>query len=145
MWHTNNDNSGFIRSLIHLLIDKYVILYCLSWFLIRYTRSIGFPIPYINNWLTDFVFIPLIVHFALITGTYLFTPNDRFTFPLYQILILACYTSIAFEYLAPLYTIYNTADWGDVIAYFMGGLFFYYIHQPYTSERIKTLITRRSH
>ncbi|MFZ4860591.1 hypothetical protein ACL9RF_00215 [Sphingobacterium sp. Mn56C] len=113
-------------------IDPFVVFYASSWLLIRYTRKMGCPIPWLNNWLTDFVFVPLILHFMLIVALTIAGNRFRFRFPLVQIMVVCLYVAIGFEYIAPKYTSYNTADWGDVLAYFLGGIAFYYIHQPYT-------------
>jgi len=137
MWYYNHANSRFICALAKIFVDKYFVFYCLSWFIIRYTRQIGFPIPILNNWLTDFVFVPLIAHFTLVIAHFFYRKQAQLSFRLIHILVLAGYVSIIYEYIAPKYTSYNTADWGDVVVYFLGAFFYYYIHQPYTLRLIE--------
>lgn len=121
--------SGVFRTLIYLLFDRYFVFYCLSWCTIRVLRKHDVIIPYINSWLTDFVFVPLVAHFAHVVGLVLLRLTVPYKFPLYQLLALSALTSVVFEYIAPMYTPYNRADWGDVIAYFLGGVFYCCVHQ----------------
>ncbi len=130
-------NRGVFRSLVLLIVDSYFVFYCCSWFLIRYTRKLQIPIPVLNNWLTDFVFVPLIAHISLVIGSLAFIPNGAFKYPIYQILSISLLSTIVFEGILPYYTSYNTADFYDVLAYFAGGIFYYFVHQPHTSKKIK--------
>jgi len=118
-----------IRSLIVDIFDIYFIGYWLCWFIVRYTRHSGHPILLINNWLTDFVFVPIVVHISLVFGHQIIHSRSNFRFSLLQILCFSIYTSLVFELLLPRITSYNTGDWLDVIMYFAGGLFYYFIHQ----------------
>ncbi|KKO90431.1 hypothetical protein AAW12_15120 [Sphingobacterium sp. Ag1] len=90
-----------------------------------------------NNWLTDFVFVPIIIHFSSIIGSFVFNNNKAHGYPLYQIWTISLLASILFEWIMPKYTSYNTGDIIDVLAYFAGGLFYFYIHQPlYVSRNL---------
>lgn len=120
----------FLCALVKNLFDGIFIFYWLCWFFIRFTRIQHFPIPFLNNWLTDLVFVPIIVHVASITGSFLFNKGKPHGYPLYQIWLISAIVSLLFEYLMPSYTDYNTGDPYDVIAYFMGGLFYFLFHQP---------------
>lgn len=135
-------NCSFFCSLTKVFFDSFTIFYIFSWFLIRGFRQAGEPIPILNNWLTDFVFVPLLVHFSYVFSYYLKLNNEKRKYPLYQIITISLYTSLVFEWLAPIYSNYNTADWIDVIMYFAGGFFYYYIHQPYA---LKNLVTKSNH
>ncbi|SHE46684.1 TetR/AcrR family transcriptional regulator [Pedobacter caeni] len=59
----------------------------------------------------------------------LFSSTHLRKYSLPQILTFSLCTSLAFEGLLPHVTSYNVGDWGDVIAYFSGGVFYYYGHQ----------------
>lgn len=132
MWNFSNLTSRLLCALISILSDKLIIFYTLSWCLIRYTRWHHNPIPYLNNWLTDFVYVPIIcavshwifLHLAPIQYA-------RTKYPLFQILILVIFVSIVFEFIMPNVTEYNTYDLGDILSYLIGGLFYYIIHQNY--------------
>jgi len=136
-------NRRIFRSLIFVAIDRYAVLYCCSWLLIRYTRKLQFPIPLLNNWLTDFVFVPLIAHTSFVLGSIIFKPNGTFKYPLYQILSISLLTALVFEGILPYYTHYNTADFYDLLAYFAGGMFYYFVHQTHTSKKIKKAFEKK--
>ncbi len=120
----------FLCALVKSLFDGLFIFYWLCWFFIRFARLQHYSIPFLNSWLTDFVFVPIIVHVASITGSFLFNNGRPYRYPLYQIWFISAITSLLFEYVMPCYTAYNTRDLYDVIAYFVGGLFYFLFHQP---------------
>ena len=130
-------NRSLFRSLIFVILDRYFVFYCCSWILIRYTRKLHLPIPLLNNWLTDFVFVPLIAHISFALGSVIFTTNGTFKYPLYQILSISLLSALVFEGFLPYYTDYNTADFYDVLAYFAGGVFYYAVHQNHASKKIR--------
>lgn len=130
-------NSRFIRSLVILFFDRYSLCYMASWFIIRYCRNSHTPIPILNNWLTDFVFLPLVIHFSQVIVILAFGYSNKTIYSLRLMLIYAMYVSIFFEYFAPKVTSYNTADWMDVLAYFSGAIFYKYIHLPHLIKKIK--------
>lgn len=136
MWNVSNVNSTIIRALNYFFIDPFFVFYCFSWFLIRFTRQSGHAIPYLNNWLTDFVFVPLIIHASYIVGYFLLRLKKPHIYPLSQILLLSLIVSVVFEYVMPKYTTYNTADLGDVLAYLLGGMFYFCVHQKYSFNRL---------
>ena len=137
MWNFGNHFRGILRTLASFAGDRYLIFYCGSWILIRATRKLGYPIPILNNWLTDFIFVPLICYIALSIGHLLLGRNRTPLFyPLYQVMILSSVVSIVFEILLPDYTTYNTGDPLDAISYFLGGFFYRYIHQTSVERRI---------
>lgn len=128
---SNSDvDRRFLCTLGKALFDNIFIFYWLCWFFIRFTRHCHFPIPYLNSWLTDFVFVPIIVHISSVVGSYLFNNGNPHGYPLYQIWFIAAIVSLVFEWVMPYYTDYNTADLYDVLAYFTGGLFYFLFHQP---------------
>lgn len=126
-----------VYSLVYILIDKFFLFYCFSWIIIRITRKGDIPIPYLNNWLTDFVFVPLIAHIAFVSGNVILRLSKPYTYPLYQICIISFLTSILFEGILPLYTPYNTFDSADIGMYFLGAAFYYYSHQRYAVKQYK--------
>lgn len=136
MWNVGNVNSTIIRALNYFLVDPFFVFYCFSWFLIRFTRQSGHAIPYLNNWLTDFVFVPLIIHASYIFGYFFLRLEKPHIYPLSQILLLSLIVSVVFEYIMPKYTTYNTADFGDILAYCLGGVFYFCVHQKYSFNRL---------
>ncbi len=136
MWTFSDVGSRIIRTLRIFFLDPYFLAYCLSWIIVRYSRTAGNPIPFVNNWLTDLVFIPLIAHFAFCLGFLLLDLKKGFSFPMAQLFALAFMCSIFFEYLSPKFTDYNTADIFDVCCYFLGALFYYFVHQPFNNRKL---------
>jgi len=120
----------FFCALGKALFDGLFLFYWACWFFIRFTRLSGVPIPPLNSWLTDFVFVPIIVHFSAVAGSFIFNRGRAYGYPLHQIWLISALASLLFEGIMPHYTDYNTADIYDVIAYFAGGLFYYLCHQP---------------
>jgi len=135
MWRLSYAHRSFFRALIYLLDDHYFQFYCISWFLIRFTRTSGHPIPVLNNWLTDFVFVPLIIHVAQSVSLCILGTSKPYRYPLFQILLIPVLTAYIFEYIMPRITHHHTSDIFDVVSYFAGGLFYRYIHQTYSIKK----------
>lgn len=144
MWCYSNVNRRFLRSLSRELFDDLFIFYWFCWFFIRFTRANHFPIPFLNDWLTDFVFVPIIIHCSSIVGSYVFNNGRAHGYPLYQIWIISFFTSLLFEWIMPQCTTYNTGDIADVAAYFTGGLFYFCFHQSFYIEKNHQLIQERN-
>lgn len=136
MLHVRRYGGRFLRALALGAVDPFFLFYCGSWILIRLTRTNGMPIPYVNNWLTDLVFVPLLAHVSFVVGNTILNQKTPLRYPLYQILIIAAFVSIVFEVVMPKYTSYNTADPLDAVAYFTGGLGYYFWHQPFAARRM---------
>ncbi|SEF76702.1 hypothetical protein SAMN05421877_102359 [Sphingobacterium lactis] len=139
MWNDRHVNRRFLRALNLFLNNPFIWFYALSWIIIRYTRNQGTIIPYLNNWLTDFVFVPLIAHVAYVVGYFLIQLPADYKIPLGQLLVMAGLTTVIFEVLCPIYTTYNTADPIDALCYFLGAIWYYAIHQPYMLFRNQKL------
>ena len=144
MRHHSSFNRSILRTLVFLTFEGYFTFYCCSWILVRYTRKLQIPMPIVNNWLTDFVFVPLIAHISFVFGSVILKTHGSFKYPFYQILSVSLFTAIVFEGILPYYTNYNTVDFCDVLAYFAGGIFYYFVHQPYTSSKIKLIFIQKA-
>jgi hypothetical protein len=83
----------------------------------------------LNNWLTDFLFVPVVAHIALVFTQYLFLRNLQYRYPLYYLLLIALYVSIVFEVVLPRYYAFTTGDPVDMICYFAGACFYFGVHQ----------------
>lgn len=104
-------------------------MYCLLWCLVHFLRWVQHPLPWLNNYLTDFLFVPVIAHLSVNFTRRFILRNNAYRYPLAYPLFMALYAAIVFEYVMPLFSAVYTRDWGDVVAYFLGSLFYYYIHQ----------------
>jgi len=63
-----------------------------------------------------------------------------FIYPIIYPLFIAFYSAIVFEGIMPGISTSYTRDYGDVLAYFLGGIFYYYVHQRII---FPTLLLRR--
>lgn len=111
------------------LLDPLFLGYGLTWWLIHSFRWAGAPIPFLNSYLTDFVFVPLVAHVALRVIRVFIVQNEEYRIPRSYLLCIACYTSIVFEVVMPAVAPVYTPDTGDVFAYFAGAFFYHEVHQ----------------
>jgi uncharacterized protein involved in response to NO len=105
------------------------VVYCLLWCMVRLLRQAQHPIPFINDYLTDFLFVPVVAHLSVSFTRRFIVRNNVYDYPLTYLLFIAFYAAVLFEYIMPEFSGVYTADPGDVLAYFSGSLFYYYIHE----------------
>lgn len=115
--------------MIRKLLDKYILVYIFCWLFIHICRQLHHPIPFLNNWLTDFIFLPMTFHMAKSVFYLLAKTETTFDFTLSALLIATAYVSIVLEYFAPKYSHKFTRDIMDVCMYFGGTIFYYFVHQ----------------
>jgi hypothetical protein len=104
-----------------------------TWWIVHLFRWGGHPIPLLNNWLTDLVFIPVVSHIALVFTRQLLR-NTGYRYPLSFLLWMAAYTAIVFEYILPFFSANTTADPLNVLAYFTGAVYYYCVHQQWSGK-----------
>ncbi len=114
-----------MKKLFHPLF----VTYCLLWGLIHILRRMDHRLPFINDHLTDFLFVPVVAHITVIFTRRFIIRNKLYCYPFSYLLFIASYTAIVFEVIMPKYSVLYTRDVGDVLAYFLGSFYFYYIHQ----------------
>ncbi|MEC5165328.1 membrane protease YdiL (CAAX protease family) [Flavobacterium sp. PL11] len=103
----------------------YIIMFLIA-LVVFVMQHLHIPLPYlINNYLNDFLYIPLVLG-----GTEFIIRNLKkdasFKLPLEFIVFLSCSYSIYFEFYLPKINLRYTADWIDVILYFISGVIFYF-------------------
>lgn len=118
-----------LRTLIVRTFDLFFICYWVCWLVIRITRALRMPLPILNNWLADIVFVPIIVHISLVLSSIIIAKDSAKGYSLWQILLVCLLVSLVYELILPAKTIHTRADYADVFAYFAGGLFYYHYHQ----------------
>lgn len=118
------------------MVDPLFATYILCWCLVNGCRRIHIHLPWINDWLTDSVFIPVIAHLSLAFVRKIVVGNETYRFPLSYLLFMAAYASIVFECVLPKFSVSSTADGGDVVAYFAGSFFYYFIHQGKAAKNL---------
>lgn len=95
--------------------------------LIYTMQQLSFPLPaLINNYVNDLLCLPLLLG-AMEFIIKRLKKDKFFKFPISFVMVLASYYSIYFEYYLPKVNPRYTADWIDVILYFLGGLTFYFV------------------
>ena len=119
--------------------DLLFCCYCCSWPLIHVFRWIHHPIPWLNSYLTNFAAVPLMAHIALFLIRKRIVHNDHYYLPLSYVFFIAVYTSVVFEGVMPALSVRYTRDTGDVAAYLLGALFYYFIHQRTCRCRIRNM------
>ncbi|TYP96466.1 hypothetical protein C7447_10732 [Tenacibaculum adriaticum] len=84
----------------------------------------------IRFYVNDFLIIPIVLTISLITMQKL--RNDiNYTIPLSVVLYLCAMYAVLFEYFLPKFHLRYTADFIDVILYFLGGILFYYLQKKH--------------
>lgn len=120
--------------IISRVFDPFFICYIGLWWTVHLFRWGGHPIPLLNNWLTDFLFLPVVAHIALVFTRQLLR-NAGYRYPLSLLLWMAAYTAIVFEYILPFFSANTTADLIDVLAYFTGAVYYYFVHQQWSGKQ----------
>lgn len=120
--------------------DRFCLFYIGSWLIVHLFRWMDNPILYVNSWLTDFVFLPLVFHIGhFVTTSFYFKNKVKFRYNLATLLLAATYAAIIMEVVAPRFSARYTGDVWDIVMYYLGTLFYYYVHQKhYTSSKTWT-------
>jgi hypothetical protein len=105
--------------------------------LIYTMQQLSFPLPaVINNYVNDLLCLPLLLGAMEFIIKWL-KKDKFFKFPISFVILLASYYSIYFEYYLPKVNPRYTADWIDVILYFLGGLIFYFFGKKNNGRVLK--------
>ncbi|MBL1219739.1 hypothetical protein JET18_02760 [Chryseobacterium sp. L7] len=106
-------------------VSSWFILGLVCWLVILLLRKKGIFIPVISNHLTDFMTIPmytcLIEYIMNVLLNYSWKPDFKF------ILSSTVYLSLLFEAVCPMLSDNFTGDFLDVVAYFTGGMVYYFV------------------
>ncbi|RAJ00424.1 hypothetical protein LX64_04130 [Chitinophaga skermanii] len=121
------------------LFDPFFIGYGALWSIVHVARYYKYPLPWLNGHLTDCIAVPAIAHLALTFTKVYILRNSRYTYPLSYLLFIAAYVAIAFEWVMPLISPRYTGDIWDVLAYFVGAFFYYFVHAKYIVYKRSTL------
>ena len=87
---------------------------------------LGYPIPWLNDYITDIFAVPVITNIGLWLQRVFIIKNSYYVLSPWQVVFMVAYISLLFEGLLPLLSKTYTADWVDVLLYCLGGLFFYF-------------------
>lgn len=119
------------------LFDPFFIVYCLLWCGIHLCRYLHHPVPLLNDHLTDFIAVPAMAHCTLTFTRRHVVHDEAYSYPLSYLLFIALYIAIIFEGVLPHYSSAYTGDILDVVAYFAGAFFYYYIHNHLSLKKHK--------
>ncbi|MEZ2442279.1 hypothetical protein AB6805_11185 [Chitinophaga sp. RCC_12] len=111
------------------LFDPFFLSYCGLWSIIHFFRYIEHPVPLLNGHLTDFMAVPAIAHLALTFTRSYIVRDESYSYPFSYLLFIVLYLSVVFEWVMPQFSAAYTGDMWDVVMYFGGGLFYYYVHE----------------
>ncbi|MDN3691589.1 hypothetical protein QWZ06_04645 [Chryseobacterium tructae] len=105
-------------------ISYWFLLGLAAWILIIQLRKNGIFIPFINNHFTDFITVPMYCYLIeyIMNSLLGFRWKPDFKFVMTSIL----YLSFLFEMLCPKLSPLFTGDIFDVLAYFLGGMLYYF-------------------
>lgn len=105
----------------------YAPVFCLLAGLIHVAQQVSFVLPsWINNYMNDFFCMPLVL-FVCQYAVRKIKSNRGLRLPLSLIFSVTLYYAIYFEYYLPKVSPRYTGDPVDVILYFSGSLFFYFM------------------
>lgn len=114
-----------MRSLPLKKLHIYVLISLFLFAGFQLFRYLDISIPvFITSYLNDFLVIPIVATLCLWV-IWLIRKNKTIRLNVVHILSLVVLYSIYFEYYLPKYVDRYTADWGDVVCYFLGGCVFY--------------------
>lgn len=101
-------------------------------------KIFSFNILVIDSYLDPFLFMPILLHLILFERRYIFGKGASYRLPWYQILTIILFVSIVSELLFPRWSAEFTADYIDVIVYFIGGIVFGVFWNVPNSSKVET-------
>jgi hypothetical protein len=101
-----------------------VLIFVVNQVLERYFKLF---IPFAHSYLDDLLAIPVILGITLQIYRKIHPEKDTFSLTKIQILVAIIYVSVVFEWFLPRFSSTYTSDILDVICYFVGGFYFYFL------------------
>jgi len=92
--------------------------------------------PFLQNYVADFCAMPVVLGLCL-SLLKIIRKNEKETLPILFVLSLTLYWSFYFEWWLPKSSILYTADWWDVVAYFLGSSIFVLWQRAQLSQQIQ--------
>jgi cobalamin biosynthesis protein CobD/CbiB len=103
--------------------------------LIRLLRKNDYPLPHwINGHLTDLICLPIVLMICLAVVRVL-KRNSFIEIKPGLIALICLEYALIFEWILPQKSRIYTADWIDVVMYFLGGLIFFFIQPIFRKEK----------
>jgi hypothetical protein len=102
----------------------YFIIAVIVWLIHLILIVSNLHFKFLDNYIDDFVLLPIILSVALILQRNFVTKNIHFVFNKKLVIFSCIYFCIVFELIIPSISPYFTKDWFDCIAYGVGALYF---------------------
>ncbi len=116
-----------VKTILKGLKALYFPLFCLTAAIVLSLQKMSAALPeWTNNYLNDFLCMPIVLFIGQFTVRKL-KRNNALRLPWPLILTLTLFYSIYFEYYLPSFNLRYTADFLDIILYFLGSAFFYFM------------------
>jgi len=121
-----------------LFLKPYFILFVLTYFLIRLLRFLELELPeVINSHLTDFLFMPILLTVSLV-GVRKLKRDENIKLTSAMVIVSVIFVSVVFEFIMPIKSPLFVGDYLDIVAYCLGALFFYWIHEKRKDSVLKS-------
>ncbi len=109
----------FLRSPLFFIFLLVFILHQVSQYIFK------IPLPFLNNYLDNFLAMPVILFLLLAEKKYIYKQKDQ-KLSLLFVIIATLYVALVTEWLFPLLSERFTADWFDLVFYSLGSAFYYF-------------------
>ena len=112
-------NFFFLKSPLFILCVVLFILHQVSQYILK------IPLPFLNNYLDNFLAMPIILTLLLAEKKYIFKQKNESLSLLFTI-IATLYVALVTEWLFPFISDRFTTDWADLVFYSLGSILYYF-------------------
>jgi len=109
------------------LLNKWFLFGCFFWLITLIARKTGQPIAYLNGYIGDAFAVPVIANISLWFQRVFIIRNNYYVLAKWHVVFIFFYLTILFEVILPCFSKRYTADFFDVLLYFIGSLLFYFV------------------
>lgn len=110
-------------------LNVYFIFEITSYILHQFLQKKGFKNVFIDSFWDDLVALPVCLSICVFL-IQISSKNIHYRLKIQHIIFTAIVFSIVFEVVTPSYSNNSIASIGDVICYFIGGIFYFYFQNP---------------
>jgi hypothetical protein len=117
-----------------MLRKYYYFTFIIIFLFIFGTQKLGYKLPYyIHNYGSNFICMPIILKTIQLTLKFVSKKNIRLSY--IHIISVTLYFSWYFEYYIPKHNTRYTADYFDIMLYFIGSLLYCYLESNFKDTR----------
>lgn len=99
-------------------------------------KILRYHLPFFDNYLDDFLCIPLVIYLIGIIEFYLFNKRLK-SYRIQTVICIFIFYSLLFEWIAPKYFYFGTADYFDMVMYLFGAFFYLFINHYFIFKNEK--------